>query len=159
MLSSKPGASPDRVTATGLSDSTGAARNAARETDGDFNGNRSEPVPESRPEPQRLGAGELSLSVEIGGEVISVQEFRPDEVTVGRRPRNDITIDGAGLKVVSGYHMRFAVRDGKWWVEDRKSTNGTFLNGLRVDAPRPVRSGDVVELGRPQKTSGHPYSI
>ncbi len=33
------------------------------------------------------------------------------------------------------------------WVSDVGSTNGTFVNGVRIDAPRKLETGDVVRIG------------
>lgn len=107
-------------------------------------------------------AGELKIEVEIGGTVDQVHTFGPGEVHVGRRSRNDITIDGKGLKVVSNYHLRFVVEGGQWCVDDRDSTNGTFLNQVRVERIKPVRDGDTIDLGSPQRSgssSGSPVRL
>jgi pSer/pThr/pTyr-binding forkhead associated (FHA) protein len=32
-------------------------------------------------------------------------------------------------------------------VQDRGSTNGTFVNGARIDRPRRLTPGDVVRVG------------
>ncbi len=51
---------------------------------------------------------------------------------------------------VSADHARiFIDADGKWWVADMNSTNGTFLNGeaLIPGIPRPLRSGDRIGFG------------
>jgi pSer/pThr/pTyr-binding forkhead associated (FHA) protein len=34
------------------------------------------------------------------------------------------------------------------WVEDLGSTNGTFVNGERIDARTLVRAGDAVRIGQ-----------
>jgi hypothetical protein len=65
---------------------------------------------------------------------------------VGRDLDNEIVLaDGT----VSGRHAVMLRRDGAWWVEDLASTNGTFVNGVRVDpeVPALLRSGDVVQFG------------
>ena len=48
----------------------------------------------------------------------------------------------------SQHHARLSARDGSWFVEDLGSTNGTYLNDRRVQAPQEVRSGDVVRIGK-----------
>jgi hypothetical protein len=65
---------------------------------------------------------------------------------VGRDLDNEIVLADA---TVSGRHAVVLRRDGAWWVEDLASTNGTFLNGGRVDpeVPALVRSGDVLQFG------------
>ena len=49
---------------------------------------------------------------------------------------------------VSQMHARLADRDGGWYVEDLGSTNGTYLNDRRVQAPVQVHAGDVVRVGK-----------
>lgn len=51
--------------------------------------------------------------------------------------------------VVSAAHCRIERReDGTWWVEDLGSTNGTWVDGERVDAPARLRSGARLTLGQ-----------
>ena len=47
---------------------------------------------------------------------------------------------------MSGTHARIGVRDGAFVLEDRGSTNGSFVNGVRVTTQR-LADGDVIELG------------
>lgn len=71
----------------------------------------------------------------------------PDDVTVvriGAGPNNEITIRADG---VSREHARLVRRADGCWVEDAGSSNGTFVNGLRIKAER-LRHLDVVTLGR-----------
>lgn len=66
--------------------------------------------------------------------------------SVGRDLDNQVVLaDGT----VSGRHAVVLRREGSWWVEDLHSTNGTNLNGGRLDAEAPelLRSGDVLEFG------------
>jgi len=67
------------------------------------------------------------------------------EVTIGR---------GGGCTVlltfdtfVSQVHARAFDRDGKLWVEDLGSTNGTYVNGKQVSEPVMLRRGDRVQVG------------
>ncbi|MGE3508940.1 MAG: FHA domain-containing protein [Vicinamibacterales bacterium] len=64
--------------------------------------------------------------------------------TVGRAPRADFIVDAA---LVSRLHCRLEVTDDRIDVVDLASTNGTFVNGQRVDRAR-VRSGDLLQIGR-----------
>jgi pSer/pThr/pTyr-binding forkhead associated (FHA) protein len=48
---------------------------------------------------------------------------------------------------VSRRHARFESRDGVVYVDDLKSSNGTFLNGRRVTEAIEVRTGDMVDVG------------
>ena len=51
------------------------------------------------------------------------------------------------LEGISRRHARVVPRVGAWWIEDLGSTNGTFVNGERVDS-EPLRHLDVISLGR-----------
>ena len=66
-------------------------------------------------------------------------------VTVGRRPGTGIELDDAFM---SGDHARLTVEEGRWWVADLGSTNGTFVNGARIDRATPLKEGDEVRFGR-----------
>jgi hypothetical protein len=68
----------------------------------------------------------------------------PEEVTVGRAPGCGVRVDDA---YTSSIHARVFRRDGTIWVEDLGSTNGTWLNGERLDAPARVDRGDLVQVG------------
>jgi pSer/pThr/pTyr-binding forkhead associated (FHA) protein len=69
-----------------------------------------------------------------------------DNLTVGRGSENDLTFASAA---VSRRHARIFFRQGRWYIEDRGSFNGTFLNGTRVNpgTPLPLRHADRIELG------------
>jgi len=63
--------------------------------------------------------------------------------TIGRLPDNTIIIDGPA---VSGHHACVFCTDGEYTVEDLQSTNGTFVNGVRVSR-HALKHGDVVKVG------------
>jgi len=48
---------------------------------------------------------------------------------------------------VSRRHARFESHEGFVYVEDLKSSNGTFLNGRRVTEAIEVRQGDEIDVG------------
>ncbi len=67
------------------------------------------------------------------------------EATIGR---------GGGCNVplsfdtfVSQVHARAQERDGKLWIEDVGSTNGTIVNGTKIDEPCRIDKGDRVQVG------------
>lgn len=66
-------------------------------------------------------------------------------VLVGRGPGCDLVVEDS---YVSQRHLRVsdAQPDG-WWVEDLGSTNGTFVGGERIVAPRRVGRGEPVSVG------------
>lgn len=75
----------------------------------------------------------------------SERELRPP-VTIGRSEDNDFRLDS---KSVSRHHARITETGGRFFVEDRGSFNGTYLNGTRIQTgiPLPLRHGDRLALG------------
>jgi pSer/pThr/pTyr-binding forkhead associated (FHA) protein len=43
--------------------------------------------------------------------------------------------------------MRLFEKEGALWVEDMRSTNGTFLNGVALDGTYRLKDGDLILLG------------
>jgi pSer/pThr/pTyr-binding forkhead associated (FHA) protein len=71
--------------------------------------------------------------------------LRPGAVkTVGRAPRADFILDAA---LVSRLHCRITAAGDNLEVVDLKSTNGTFVNGKRVQKAH-VGDGDRLRIGR-----------
>jgi pSer/pThr/pTyr-binding forkhead associated (FHA) protein len=66
-------------------------------------------------------------------------------VTIGRSPQNVVSIDGD--EFASARHARVEPRRDGVWVSDLGSTNGTYVNGIRIDRPRKLVNGDVVRAG------------
>jgi hypothetical protein len=66
-------------------------------------------------------------------------------VTVGRGPQNDVKLDGDDY--ASARHARIQPRRDGVWVEDVGSTNGTYLNGIKLTRARKLKPGDVVRVG------------
>ncbi|HEU5424158.1 MAG TPA: FHA domain-containing protein [Nitrolancea sp.] len=68
-----------------------------------------------------------------------------DPVTlIGRTPRATIRLADS---FVSGEHAQVDTRDGRWWLTDLQSTNGTLLNGHPVTGRTGLRYGDVISIG------------
>lgn len=84
--------------------------------------------------------------------------FSPDTLRIGRQT-NAKTIPTASngyfdSKVLSRQHAEvWADRGGKIWIRDVKSSNGTFVNGVRLSQenresePHELREQDILELG------------
>jgi pSer/pThr/pTyr-binding forkhead associated (FHA) protein len=66
-------------------------------------------------------------------------------LTVGRSADNDVELRGD--RFASAAHARFDPRPDGVWLEDLGSTNGTFVNGVKVDGARRLAHGDVVRVG------------
>jgi pSer/pThr/pTyr-binding forkhead associated (FHA) protein len=73
------------------------------------------------------------------------RELDSSPVTVGRAPENDLVLDSD--EFASTKHARIAPRRDGVWVEDLESTNGTFVNGMKVKDRHKLSPGDVIRVG------------
>lgn len=64
---------------------------------------------------------------------------------VGARDTCDIVID---QPTVSGEHCRLEFEDGRVFIEDLQSTNGTFVNGERIFQRKQIHPDALVTLGK-----------
>jgi len=83
----------------------------------------------------------LSLLVPEPAPTIS---FRGTEMVIGRVTGCDQVID---LPMISSRHARLFREGDRILIEDLRSSNGTFLNGTRVEGPVVLNSGDEIGLG------------
>ncbi|MDR3279575.1 MAG: FHA domain-containing protein [Synergistaceae bacterium] len=84
----------------------------------------------------------LTFSRAADGRVISLLSGS----TVGRSGDMNAFFDGC--RTVSRRHALVRYQDGAWTIEDLGSTNGTWVNGTRIEPGRPcqLRKGDSVAL-------------
>jgi len=75
-------------------------------------------------------------------------EVTVPELLLGRVAPADLVIPGQG---VSGRHARLLYAGGELRIEDVGSTNGTFVNGQRINTAVTLRDGDVIGLGQSVK--------
>lgn len=104
-----------------------------------------EPRPLTREEAGHLvGISGYALIVERGPQAGMTFVLNPGTTTVGRHPESDIFLDDV---TVSRHHCRFLWEGDRLLVEDSGSTNGTYVNGSRVDQGV-LEPGDEVLVGR-----------
>jgi len=74
------------------------------------------------------------------------ESFRPsgERTRIGRSPDCEIFLDDV---TVSRNHAVLVERDGRFFVEDQGSLNGTFVNRRRIDNA-PLENGDEVQIGK-----------
>ncbi len=65
--------------------------------------------------------------------------------SMGRAPTNTVVLNDT---FASNEHALVTLRGGQWWLEDRNSSNGTLLNGYRIQEPVVISAGDVIAIGR-----------
>ncbi len=68
-------------------------------------------------------------------------------ISVGRGKRCDLALNHAFL---SAEHFRVWCENGKWFIKDEDSKNGTFLNGKRLKKIRHIEDGDEISFGELQ---------
>jgi pSer/pThr/pTyr-binding forkhead associated (FHA) protein len=71
-------------------------------------------------------------------------ELGSDCFTIGRKSDNDLMIEDSA---VSAHHARITKIHAVYFIEDLKSTNGTFVNDKSIDRHQ-LRDTDVVTIGR-----------
>jgi pSer/pThr/pTyr-binding forkhead associated (FHA) protein len=100
-------------------------------------------------ESERVSAQELALRsvlvAEGGGGIRAGSAFELDgSATIGRSPAAEIQIDDP---FASGRHARIFEHGGLFYVEDMGSTNGTYLNGEKVDSQQLLHAEDRIRVG------------
>jgi pSer/pThr/pTyr-binding forkhead associated (FHA) protein len=87
----------------------------------------------------------LQVKTSIKGRALDTLRFGEREVTIGRDPSCAIVFDNPG---VSRVHAVIEVSEGgAVRITDRGSSNGTYVNGRRVETAY-LRPGDQIEIGK-----------
>jgi hypothetical protein len=90
------------------------------------------------------GASMPQLIASVEGVEIKHVYLQKDRTMLGRAPDNDIVLDNM---VVSGHHCVFELRGlADVFIEDLRSTNGTYINGQMVKRQR-LHDGEVIAIG------------
>ncbi len=72
----------------------------------------------------------------VTGDIIPIG----NKLTIGRNQSNHMVLPSQS---VSNYHAVVYFEDGRYMLEDMNSTNGTFINGLKVDK-KSLQPGDEI---------------
>ena len=94
----------------------------------------------------RSPSSSFSTSSSGEGTLIAIE----GEVVAGRAESLAISLPHDGY--ASQRHARFVRGPELDSVEDLRSTNGTFVNGIRLEGTRALEPGDVVTIGQTQLT-------
>lgn len=74
----------------------------------------------------------------------AIYPLRAETNTIGRSEGLEVTVRDT---LISRRHTRITLRDGAYLIEDLLSANGTFVNGQKLTAPRPLKDGDQIAIG------------
>ena len=115
-------------------------------------------APGPRPPRQRRSAPQEAVAPPEAGRaapsqlVVHVPDGRPQVIELsgspvlfGRSPSCTVRLEDP---YVSDDHARIYQSDGGWMVADLKSTNGTFLNRVKVTSPAQIAAGDQLGIGK-----------
>jgi len=81
----------------------------------------------------------------LTGTDLKIHRFTRAEISIGRDPTSSCHLEDP---TISAQHARLTYHHGHWWVEDLKSTNGTFLNAEAVVEPVVITTGDMLRFGQ-----------
>ncbi|MBV8080460.1 MAG: FHA domain-containing protein [Actinobacteria bacterium] len=97
------------------------------------------------PQPPAPELGRLVVTASPALEEGEIFVLDAAPISIGRGAVNDIPI--ASDEYASSRHARFEPRRDGVYVEDVGSTNGTFVNGVRVTRERRLSPGDLIRIG------------
>ncbi|WP_426991940.1 FHA domain-containing protein [Methylomonas sp. CM2] len=75
----------------------------------------------------------------------NVVEIGDQACSIGRASYNHVSIGNKGVSLV---HAAISKQGDAWWLEDMNSTNGTYLNGKKIEGRQRLQFGDVITLGK-----------
>ena len=89
----------------------------------------------------------IELRVLSGARAGHRETFDKSVVALGRHPLSDLRFDPDADRDVSSRHAEVRTANGRAVIVDVNSTNGTWVNGLRLQGERELRTGDVISCG------------
>jgi hypothetical protein len=76
----------------------------------------------------------------VAGDIIPIG----NKISIGRNRSNQMVFPSQS---VSNYHARIYFEDGRYMLEDMNSTNGTYINGIKVDK-KSLQPGDEIRISQ-----------
>lgn len=89
----------------------------------------------------------LEVKIMTGARAGQTKRLEKPVITVGRNPDVDIRFDPQKDLDVSGKHAEFRAKGPGYELHDLDSTNGTFVNGDRVNGSIAISTADTVRFG------------
>ncbi|MCO8067678.1 FHA domain-containing protein [Acinetobacter schindleri] len=80
-----------------------------------------------------------AITGDLTGQEISIDR----DMLVGRHQAADIVLQAAEI---SRKHAAFLLKENALWVQDLGSSNGTFVNDMRIDSEALLKQGDIVQF-------------
>ncbi len=89
----------------------------------------------------------VELRIVRGARTGAQERFEKSVVSIGRHPMNDLRFDANKDPDASSRHAELRSVGGRHVIHDIGSTNGTFVNGERINAERELADGDLISFG------------
>ena len=86
----------------------------------------------------------LTILLKFNDKILKTIESDKNEIVIGRNAENDIVIENLA---VSKRHARIVKQDGAYYIEDLNSTNGTYLNKIRI-TKKDLKNNDIIIVGK-----------
>jgi pSer/pThr/pTyr-binding forkhead associated (FHA) protein len=86
----------------------------------------------------------ITLTAEVDTQSF-MRQYSSAEIILGREISSDFPINN---QTISARHARLSYHQNQWWLEDMRSTNGTYLNGEAISTPVVITHGDELRLGQ-----------
>lgn len=95
----------------------------------------------------RRSYGQLVALIEVDGKLAKTGTAYPlmPTTSFGRAPTNTVQVEDSAT---SNEHAVLVRRGEQWWLEDRRSRNGTTLNGMTIQRPAIVTHDDIIGVGK-----------
>lgn len=87
-----------------------------------------------------------TVTGEFTGKEVSIER----DMLVGRHQDADLLIQSADI---SRRHAAFLLKEDALWIQDLKSSNGTFVNDVRIENEALLKEGDIVQF------ASHKFSV
>jgi pSer/pThr/pTyr-binding forkhead associated (FHA) protein len=86
----------------------------------------------------------ITLIADVDSQSV-MRQYSSPEIILGRETSCDFPVNN---QTISARHARLSYHQNQWWLEDMRSTNGTYLNGEAITAPVVITDGDELRLGQ-----------
>lgn len=107
---------------------------------------RPAPRRSASPRPARSRRNEPTvLAISQGPLAGATVDLGSQPILIGRAPDSTLVITD---DYASGRHARVYPDNGRWFVEDLNSTNGTYLGQQKLNRPQPITVGQPIRIGK-----------
>ncbi len=89
----------------------------------------------------------VQLEVIKGDQAGVIRVFSRERIAIGRHPESDLQFNPQTELEVSGRHAEIFLQDKRWFVRDLASSNGTLVNGHRIQTDTKLDDTDQIRFG------------